>query len=236
MSRLGWLLIALFGWSQTLAQAVMPEPFTARYDVSYRGIGAGSLVFSLRRAEPPGHYIYETHARPSFLARMVVSAAARERSEMRIDAVGVHPLRWELDDGKSGEGDDGQLVFDWQAGTVTGRVEGKDIELATEPGLQDRLSIQIAAMTALLRGSEPGTVPMIDDERIKHYSYTRKQTANLDTALGRVETVLYESTRSGSSRVSRFWFAPSLGYLPVRAEQVRKGKVETVMVIASLER
>ena len=31
--------------------------------------------------------------------------------------------------------------------------------------------------------------------------------------------------------MSRFWMAPSLEYLPVRAEQIRKGKVETVMVL-----
>jgi hypothetical protein len=30
--------------------------------------------------------------------------------------------------------------------------------------------------------------------------------------------------------------APSLEYLPVRAEQIRKGKVETVMVLQKVER
>jgi hypothetical protein len=30
--------------------------------------------------------------------------------------------------------------------------------------------------------------------------------------------------------------APSLEFLPVRAEQVRKGKVETVMVLQKLQR
>ena len=38
--------------------------------------------------------------------------------------------------------------------TVTGAIEGEDIRYRREPNLQDRLSIQIAVSTALLRGQE----------------------------------------------------------------------------------
>jgi Protein of unknown function (DUF3108) len=120
---------------------------------------------------------------------------------------------------------------------VTGTVEGEPINLTAEPGTQDRSSIQIAVTTALLRGMEPGTIALIDDNRIKRYVYTKKDQATVDSALGKLDTVIYESTREGgSSRTSRFWMAPSLEYLPVRAEQIRKGKVETVMVLQKVER
>ena len=155
---------------------------------------------------------------------------------MLIDEHGVRPLEWRFEDGNARDEKDGALTFDWQNGRVSGTIEREKIELPTEPGLQDRLSIQIYVTTALLRGSEPGRIPMIDDNRIKHYAYTQKGTATIDTALGQMDTVIYESTREGSSRVARFWMAPKLQYLPVRAEQERKGKVETVMEIKALER
>jgi hypothetical protein len=98
------------------------------------------------------------------------------------------------------------------------------------------LSIQIDVTTSLLRGEEPGTIPLIDDERVKRYTYRRTGTAVMETPLGSFDTVIYESAREGSSRLSRFWMAPKLDYLPVRAEQIRKGKVETVMEIRSLQR
>ncbi len=214
---------------------VFPPAFTASYAASYRGIEAGMLTFSLR-AEDNGRFVYETKADPSFLARLVVSRNALERSEMIIDENGVRPLKWTLDDGKSGNQGDGALAFDWDAGRVTGTAEGKSVDLPTQPGLQDRLSIQIDVMTTLLRGGEPGTIPLIDDEKIKLYTYRRTGTEEMDTPLGRIETVIYESAREGSSRLSRFWMAPTLNYIPVRAEQIRKGKVETVMEIRSLER
>lgn len=214
---------------------VFPPEFTATYSASYRGIEAGNLTFTLGRAES-GHYIYETQADPSFLARLVVSRNALERSEMVIDENGVRPLEWTLEDGKASDQDDGRLSFDWNEGRVTGFADGQKIDLPTEPRMQDRLSIQIEVMTSLLRGEEPGTIPLIDDERVKRYAYRRTGTATLDTPLGSFDTIIYESAREGSSRLSRFWMAPKLDYLPIRAEQIRKGKVETVMEIRSLER
>lgn len=213
----------------------MPSPFVATYSVSYRGIGAGQLTFALKPTDKEGRFIYETTADPSFLARLIVSRAAVERSELQMDEQGVRPLHWMLSDGKSSDEDDGVLTFDWQDNVVTGTIEREAIELPMQPGLQDRLSIQLSVMTSLMRGAEPGTVPLIDDNRIKHYTYTKTGEATLDTALGSIDTVIYESTRKGSSRVARFWMAPKFDYLPVRAEQERKGKVETVMVIEALE-
>ncbi|HLS81970.1 MAG TPA: DUF3108 domain-containing protein [Steroidobacter sp.] len=212
-----------------LADTPAPSPFTATYEVTYRGMRAGSLKFVFARGED-GRYTFETRAEPSLLARLLVSPAAVERSTMQIGPQGVRPLEWRLDDGRSGSRD-GRLEFEWERGVAQGVIEGQRVELQIEPGVQDRSSIQIAVSAALLRGQEPGTVPMIDEDRIKHYTYARKEQVVLDTPFGRLDTILYESTRPGSSRVSRLWLAPQLDYAPARVEQIRKGKVETVMVL-----
>ena len=223
--------------SSAYAEAAVPRPFSATYAVSFRGIGAGTITFDFARDAATGHYIYETHASPSTLARLFVSKAAMERSVMAIDDSGTRPIEWKLDDGKSGNEDDGELHFDWSRNHVTGVVEDKPVDLSAEPGTQDRSSISIAVTTALLRGTEPGTIPLVDDNRIKRYVYTKKENATVDSPLGKIDTVIYESTREGgSSRTSRFWMAPSLEFLPVRAEQIRKGKVETVMILQKVDR
>jgi hypothetical protein len=86
-----------------------------------------------------------------------------------------------------------------------------------------------------LRGEEPGTIPLIDDNRVKRYSYVKKETTAVETKLGKLDTVVYESTREGSNRQSRFWLVPNMEYLAARAEQIRKGKVETVMILTKVE-
>lgn len=217
------------------ADAIFPKPFTATYEVTYRGMRAGKLTFKLSRDESTGRYTYETTADPSMLARIVISNAAVERSVMEIGPDGVRPIEWHLDDGKSGTAKDGRLRFDWTNNTASGEIEGQKIELPLEAGLQDRLSIQIDVVTSLLRGEDPGTIPLIDDNRVKRYSYVKKETASIDTKLGKLDTVLYESTREGSNRQSRFWLVPKMEYLAARAEQVRKGKVETVMTLLSVQ-
>jgi hypothetical protein len=219
----------------SINQSVTPAPFTATYSVRYRNLNAGLLHFQLY-AEESGRFIYETNAEPSLLARFAVSRNAVERSVMRIDGDGVRPLFWFMDDGKAGREGDGAISFVWEQDRVRGTVRGKSIEQSTEPGLQDRLSIQIAVMTALLRGDEPGTIPLIDNDQIKRYSYTRADSGQLSTKAGEFETVLYVSTRPGSSRLSRIWHAPKLGFIPVRAEQVHNGRVETVMELVRIQR
>lgn len=217
------------------ATYLVPAPYTATYSVRYQGMTAGQLHFELR-AEEAGRFVYETHATPGLLASLLVSNKAVERSIMRIDADGVRPLSWFLDDGKSGKGNDGALEFAWDEKRVTGTVKGERVDLPTEPGLQDRLSFQVASMTALLRGREPGTIPVLDDDRIKPYSYSRQGAARIKTQAGEFETVLYESTRPRSKRLSRIWHAPTLGYIPVRFERLNRGKVEMVMELVTVER
>jgi len=233
--QLAFALIAAVAMPTMIAEPVTPAPYIATYVVYYRGLNAGLLHFELR-SEKPDTFVFESHAEPGLLASLIVSGNAVERSVIRIDANGVRPLSWFMDDGKPGHEDDGALAFAWDEERVSGTMEGKRVEMPTIPGLQDRLSFQIAVMTALLRAREPGTIPMIDDGRIKRYSYTRSGPERMKTQAGEFETILYESTRPGSNRVSRVWHAPALGYIPVRAEQRRKGTVETVMELIRVER
>lgn len=236
LARLTTFLFATLLFSTAASSdAILPKPVTATYEVTYRGIRAGQLTFKLTRDDATGRYTYETTAAPSLLARFVISSAAVERSVLEIGPDGVRPLEWSLEDGKSSSEKDGRLEFDWNRNVATGEIEGEQIELPLEPGVQDRLSIQVHVVTSLLRGQEPGVIPLIDDNRIKRYSYVKKETTSLDTALGKLDAVVYESTREGSNRQSRFWLVPNMEYLAARAEQIRKGKVETVMVLQSVQ-
>jgi hypothetical protein len=221
---LALLFFATAAMPATFPETIAPAPYVATYSVSYRGINAGLLHFELI-AEEDGRYVYDSYAEPSALARFLVGDVA-ERSVMHIDDDGVRPLYWFMADGN--------LRFVWQEERVVGIVNGERVEWPTEPGLQDRLSIQIAVMTALLRGREPGTIPMVDDEEIKHYSYSRIGPEQISTRAGNFNAVLYQSARPGSSRLSRLWHAPELGYLPVRIEQLRRGKLETVLELVRM--
>jgi len=229
--QLALVLFTVTVLASPLAEAaapVDPAPFSATYSARYRGFRMGNLRYALRSPEP-GKFIYESRAEPRLIARLFVSDDAIERSVMHIDAAGVRPLQWFREDGKSGEKEDGVLTFDWEDGRVRGTVEEDPVDLPTEPGLQDSLSFLIAIQTALLRGHEPETFAMVDGDRIKHYHNTRLGMDKIKTEAGAFSAVIFEISRPGSDRVSRVWYAPSLDYLPIRAEQERDGRVESVL-------
>lgn len=223
-------LVSAFAHSTTVL-----APFKATYAVSYRGLNAGSITFELKQTGD-GEYVYSSTVDPSALAKFVVSSSATEVTRFKVIDDAIQPIEWKLDDGKRGTEDDGALTFDPTSGRVQGVIENKKIDLPLQPGLQDRLSMQIEVIRALRRNQEPGDIQLIDDERIKIYSYKRGETTKVKTPSGEYDAVLYESTRPKSSRVSRVWHAPALGFVAVRAEQVRRGKVETVMTLEKFEK
>jgi hypothetical protein len=227
---LGCALIA----QSAAADELNVKPFTGTYSVEYRGIRAGNIDFILRQSN--GGYIYESVAHPRGIARLVVNSKTREASEFIVENGVIKPLRYELDDGTSDTDEDTRLTLDWAAKKASGRHEDQVIELPLSDGVQDRMSAQVAVMQALLAGKQLDKQTFIDRDALKEYTYVRLREEKLKTQLGEIDTIVYSSSRPGSNRVSRLWYAPSLGYAPVRGEQERKGKIETVFEIQKMVR
>ncbi|HSD52603.1 MAG TPA: DUF3108 domain-containing protein [Burkholderiales bacterium] len=219
-----------------MAQPAQLEPYTARYQVSYRGIAGGYVESSLRPAAPAGTWQYATRAFPNFLGRMALSADAHEHSTMQISADGVRPLEFEFDDGSAEDAKDIRVQFDWSAGLARGVADGKPFEYEVEPGTQDTASVQAAMLVELLAGRAPEGFPILTGGRLRQYRYWSEGQATVTTPAGQYDTVVWVSQREGSSRVQRVWHAPELGYVPVQAIQYRKGKPELAMKLASLTR
>ncbi len=231
-------LVAGAASTSALAASAAPsvfQPSRVTFKAEYRGITAGTITISLLDAGQ-GKYIYESRANAGGLAKLIVHHEIREASTFALENNQIRPIAYVLDDGSSATAKDTRLEFDWKAGVARGQHEDMPLELPLKADLQDRMSVQVWIMQKLAAGEQFGTVEFIDRDEIKDYQYTNEGTAKLKTALGEVDTVIYSSTRPNSTRVSRFWYAPSLGFLPVRAEQQRKGKVETVLSVLKVER
>lgn len=209
-------------------------PYRATYAFHYRGFKAGLVHFTLSR-QTENSYLYTTRVEPGLLARLVVSPDAVEQTVLQIDDNGVRPLSWTSEDGKAAMDKDGTLLFDWTAQRISGTVEGETVTLPTRPDLQNRLSMQIAVLVALLQDKPPAPISLVDGDRVKLYSYAYQKKLQLDTAAGRFDVLLYESTRHGSSRLKRIYHAPALGYLPVRLETLRKGKHDSMLELVSVD-
>jgi Protein of unknown function (DUF3108) len=210
-----------------------PSLFTAVYALEWHGLTAGYSTLSL--TEPsPGQYVYSSVNRARGVVRLFFPDAISERSTFRIEDGRVEPLEYREDDGPSRQKDNVALQFDWKAKQVHGNAGAKSVTQPLETGTQDPLSVQIALMRELTAGRSPTHFLLFDKTEAAEYHYTREGNVALDTPLGRLETVVYRSDRPDSDRVMRFWLAPTLGYLPVRAERKRRGKTEFELRIHDL--
>ncbi|MEJ1966625.1 MAG: DUF3108 domain-containing protein [Gammaproteobacteria bacterium] len=215
--------------------APCPQPFKITFDVEWHGMGAGTSTLQLARKSAT-EYTYRSNNVAKGLFRLAIPDTITQTSEFSIVDGKVRPSSYVGDDGSTDTDRDVSLKFDWIANRVTGIAEDKPVNQPLAPGVQDSLSVQVALMCALAVGQSPKSFRLIDKDEVKEYQYTHEGNATLDTPAGKLDTVIYTSQRAGASRLTRLWIAPSLGFLPVRAEQVKKGKRELQLKLQSVER
>jgi hypothetical protein len=214
--------------------AVEMKPYTARYQVSYRGLNGGEIESSFQRANGNGLWRYETRAYPSILGRIAVSPQARETSTVLVSADSVRPMSFNFDDGSASSTKDVKLAYDWSKGKVTGTADGKPVDITLLPDTQDTASVQAAMIQALLAGQKPQAFPIITGGKLREYRYWFEGVQQVMTPLGKVDAEVWANQRDGSTRVTKTWHVPSLGYVPVQAIQYRKGKAEVHMKLVAL--
>jgi hypothetical protein len=210
-------------------------PFETNYAVQWRGMQAGTSSFSFKRQESD-QWTYESRSSPRGVFKAFLPDSLTQHSQMRIDDAGVQPLRYRADDGTSATKRDIDLQFDWPQLRVSGVSEDQPVAAPLVAGVQDDLSVQIALMLELSRGQTPASFKTFNDRGLREYQYRREAEETLQTPLGAIATVVYSSQRAGSNRVTRYWCAPSLGYLPLKAQQKRAERVEWTMEIRTLSR
>jgi hypothetical protein len=236
-ARLAGTLLVLLAASAAADEPGL-RPFSVRYQVTFMGLPAGDIELQLKRGAAPDSWHYETIPHPSVLARIAVSAASREESDFLVAPDGVVPQRYQLDDGTSSHDDNVSLTFDWQAGRVRGEVKHRQVDLGAPPGTQDILSIRAALLLDFARtGSPRPEYPIVDQDEVKTFIYRSVGPEKLRTALGELDTVVYDSMRKGAdshSRTWRYWFAPSLSFVPVRLEQRQDGKTRIAFAARKL--
>jgi hypothetical protein len=219
-----------------LASADELKPFEASYAWFWHGMNVAVSTLKLeQQARAENTWVYSSKSDPRGIGRMF-SERPTQQSIMRITEADVRPLHYKADDGTSATKRDADVQFDWDHNRVTGTYEGVTVDMPLRPGIQDDLSVQIALMVELLAGRTPDQFLMIDKNSVREYRYTREGEESLSTPLGKLDTVIYRSQKTGSPRVTRFWCAPSRGYMPIRVEQKKGDEVQWTMQVQTVKR
>jgi hypothetical protein len=209
------------------------KPFQASYDWIWHGM---TVAVSTLNLEPKDDtWVYRSNSQPRGIGRMFSERPTQE-SVLKVTNSGTQPLSYKADDGTSSSRRGANVQFDWEHNRVTGVYEDTKVDMQLQPGVQDDLSVQIALMVELLNSRAPDKFLMLDKNALREYRFIREGEETLSTPVGSVATIIFRSQKTGSPRVTRFWCAPSQGYIPMRVEQKRGDEVQWTMQIEKLKR
>ncbi len=214
------------------ADPVDLKPFRATYTIQWKGMTAGTSTLELKRGGADSYHYSSTNT-PRGMFRMALPDSIFSSTTFRLVDGKVVPFEFRGSDEKERPV---ELNFDWAKKRATGVAKGQSIDLEITEGTQDPMSMQLSSLRNLATGTLQSTVRLVDTDKVKDYELTREGEAQIETGLGKLDTVIFTSKRAGGDRVTRMWVAPALGYLPVKAERIRKNKLEFTMLIESVDR
>jgi hypothetical protein len=230
---LGVLLAVLSISAAVAACADELRPFEATYGWYWNGMNVAATTVKLQKMGDT--WTYSSRSEPRGIGKLM-SQRPKTVSVVRIGDGGVQPLSYKGDDGTGSDKRSIDLTYDWDQHRVSGIYEQTAVSLPLTAQVQDDSSIQLALMVALLRGTPPAQLQLIDKNSVREYHYQRAREEALQTPLGQIATVVYTSQKAFSPRVNSYWCAPGHGFIPMRVQQKKGDDVEWTMEVESLKR
>lgn len=221
--------------AQAASDSLPVSPFRARFEVYGSGIPIGEAVMTLV-ATGSNTYQMSSEVRPNALATLLVSGQIDEKVSGEIRNEVIRPTRYERRMETPKKKQTVQLQFDWSANRLEARDNQEQASLPLTPGVLDPLSLNLRVMADLRHGRLPDQYSLADETEIKSYQIKNEGEETLDTSLGKLRTVRISQSKPGKTRITRFWFAPDLQYLPVRIAQHKDDKELLRMEIRALDR
>ena len=195
------------GWAAAL-QA--PQSVSATYHVYLNGARV-AVMNETFEARDDGYRIVSESVPLGALALFQKPATAVSNGQ--ITAHGLRPERFE--GRRTGRG----LVsaeFDWPAERLTFSHDGKTETVALPPGTQDRLSGMYQFMYYAFDQRQRLDFTMTDGRRFTHHHYLVTPDVEIDTPLGRMETLHLVKQTEPDGSGTEIWLARQHRFLPVR--------------------
>lgn len=222
MLRTGLTLIALTLALTHSAAAQSLTRFEAEYRVKMKGL-RGEMRMSLQDSE--AGLVANSQLQPRGLASLLVNGQVRESAWISIEEDRVVPRRYSMHDTIARDEERAEMQFDWDAGEAHGEDAEGEFTHPINHTSYDRTSIQYALMLDLLHGRSAAEYTMLDGSDFKELTIRHLGDSVVRVPLGEFNVRKVEHQADNSSRVTTLYCARELGYLPVKIEQHKDGKL-----------
>lgn len=148
---------------------------------------------------------------------------------------GFRPVSYEYRHKGSDKNRDESIIYDWTNGVAELDYRGNTNTIELEAGTVDRFLLQLNAAAALHAGSKHLKVRVLDNGRVKQYELKAGNEEEIKSPAGRYITLPVSKIDEDDDKRFTFWFAPSLNYVPVRIERVKKNEEPMRMELKRIE-
>lgn len=229
------LILSLSGWlASTPLSAATLSPFTARFDVLDDGKRVGRATLTLRREG--SDWIFTTDTQGERGLAGFLGAKIQEESRFREANGQLSGLSYRYRQKISFRDRKRSIDFDWATRRAR-EDDGKNrSEYALSEATIDRHIAVLALMLDLGAGRKTFAHPVAYKGEVEAWRFRQTGRERLDTPTGALDTVRLERIRDNATRRTVSWHAETLGWMPVRIEQVEPDGERYTLALVSVER
>lgn len=223
----------LYGMGNLWAANTSVPLYHATYSVQRNGFQIGLADIHLTR-KPDGTYSYQSTTQPTGLAALFFGDVITESSEFNMvdgQARSSH-YRYTHTGGHHDKSE--EITFNWATHKAEYISDGHRRQLKISGDVADRALAQLEISLDLTAGKLAGSYQVLDHGKITDYRMQRESEATLRTPNGSYRTVKVARKDAKNKRVTTFWLAPNLDYLPAKIEQTEPGKATISLVLTKM--
>ena len=208
--------------------------YQATYSIGRDSLRIGTANISLIQNKD-GSYIYTSVSQAAGLAALFLSDVITETSHFKMMDGKLQSLQYTYEHTGNDKDKKENIRFDWDKNVAHSNEGGKQHTLPIKAGTYDRLLAQLAVSVDLEAGQTVGEYRVLDHNEINVYHMLRQENTDLKTPAGNYETVVIARRDPHKDRVTTFWLAPKLDYLPVQMQQTEPGKATISLVLTEIK-
>jgi hypothetical protein len=230
--RIALLLLAL---APSLAQATMPAPYTARYQVLRNGERLGEATVVLK-ALPDGRSEFSSDTFGSEGLAALTGATVNEKSLLRWHDGAPETVSWDFRQKVAWKTRERSLRVYPGARRIEHSDRDKHWSLPYQSGVLDRSAVTIALMRDLAAGRSGELRYLVPDKgELKSWLFRTGASEKFDTPFGAQRALRVERIRDSSDgRTTTLWLAQDRNYVPLRVMQKEASGESVDMRIISL--
>jgi hypothetical protein len=222
-----WIILTVLLLCTTGAAWATPATVVPAYVATYEAHAYGNtlVVVNTLRHEPEGIRMTMDAHIVGFL-RILGSLGFSRGSLFQFEDREVRLLETRMSQKTPRREREAEARLDWNTNRARGRVNDEAFDMEVPAGTQDFLSSLYLTMSRLQDNDfeEVLSVNLLERNRLRNYTMENRGRERLDTQLGSLDTIRVARQNGSDTEVSG-WFAPELGYLPVRLQYEADGRV-----------